>query len=132
MTPDELHHLRTTSCLLSPRDRAVLLAQLDHHMRHRRGFAAAVSARVRFFATAVMLGEARTLNALADAYAPRSHLSDRSLDRVFEDADVSTAVTAQLVHLADVSDDFCRALHAAGYGDSLARWRARAPADLFG
>lgn len=131
MTIADIDRLAAAAAMSGSLARASALARLDQRMRRRFSFAAAVSARVDFFVTAVLFGEARSLNALADHHAPRSQLSDRSLDRVFEDADISDAVTAQLVALADTCERFARALRDAGYETPLAQWRARRSPGLF-
>lgn len=76
------------------------LVALDRAMRKARSFAAAVRTRIEFYVFALRNGHVSYLNGLADEYAPNSMLSERSLDRVFEDGEVSTEVCRQLVLLA--------------------------------
>lgn len=76
---------------------ATKLVQLDKVMRRAKGFTASVKSCVAFYVYALESGYVDELNSLADRYAPESSLSERSLDRVFEEGDVTTETCRQLI-----------------------------------
>lgn len=131
MKISDFDSIAQASLLMSQRQCAEKLVDLHVQMRRQSCGAGAVAIRVEFFVYAVMMDVVRTLNGLADLHAPSSELSDRSLDLVFEDEDLTPMVIAQLVILADACPRFADALMASGYRESLQQWRSRSQSDLF-
>lgn len=102
---------------------AGILASLDATMRRNDlSDPRAVNARVRFFTEATEQYALARLNRLGEL-VPRSMLSDRSLDVVFEDLRYSSDVVRAIVHRSDVDADFRRALVEQMGETVLATWR---------
>lgn len=107
----------------------IKLVALDKAMRSARSFKASVQTRLDFYLYALRNGHVNDLNNLAEEYAPDSMLSERSLDRVFEDGNVSTEVVRQLVIMAGNDASFSELLRK-DMGDSF--FEKNAPTlDLF-
>lgn len=109
-------------------ERARELAKLDAQMRGARGHAEAVRGGVAFLVRAVELQAVDGLNELAE-YVPRSQLSERSLDRVFEEGEVTDDILREVLARADSDDSFFCALVRAFGVNSIETWR-RSQADL--
>ncbi|ULQ48356.1 hypothetical protein JN531_017130 (plasmid) [Flagellatimonas centrodinii] len=131
MKISDLNTIAQACLMMSQRQCAEKLVGLHNQMRRQTAGAGAVAVRIEFFVYAVMMGVVGTLNGLADEHAPSSELSDRSLDLVFEDGDLTPTVVAQLAILADTCPPFADSLRKAGYQDCLKLWRTRPQSDLF-
>lgn len=119
----------------SPATTAVTLADLDAKMRRPdQSMRAGVTARFRFYETAIRLYAVHRLNELAGLVPrqARTLLSERSIDVIFEDSRYSEAVVAQVVALADRDPDFRQAMDAQEGPSLLHLWRTKAKQpDLF-
>lgn len=105
----------------SSNDRSITatLVALDKAMRKPyASMSAMVDSRMAFVLFAMATRAMDRLNDLADRYAPTSMLSERSLDRVFEDGQVSEEVCRQLVAKASMDAEF-RARLVEEMGDSF-------------
>lgn len=77
------------------------LIKLDAQMRSAKSFGRCVATRVVFVATAAKYRAVNRLNAIAEAAGSNSTLSERSLDCVFEEGDITDAVIHDLLVLMD-------------------------------
>ncbi len=95
------------------------LVELDKAMRKpHQSVQAMVESRLAFVLYAMETRTMDELNGLADRYAPNATLSERSLDRVFEDGPASDEVCRRLVAKA-VLDAAFRARLVEEMGDSF-------------
>lgn len=101
------------------------LSELDKAMRRDVSRRAAIAARFRFYEQAVRLYAIRRLNTLGDL-VPRSRLSERSLDVIFEDDRYALDVIKQIVVLDLRDKAFHDALVEQEGAAQLAYWRTRA------
>ncbi len=97
------------SLLNHPRHVASELEMLAVRVQSASTFNASVQARLQFILGVIEHGATRSLNELG-SLLPFAWLSERMLDRVFEEGDISDEVTRLLVARAEVDASFARAL----------------------
>lgn len=99
------------------------LERLAMAIEGAKGFRASVQVRLQFLVRAVELGSVSQLNELG-SLIPFAWLSERTLDRVFEDGCISEAVVSELLARTSVDAGFAAAVAAELGEHAIEGWRA--------
>lgn len=92
----------TIANLTKPNQAKALLKMFQAIRKDEGGTKARSMARAVFFCSVAICYELNNLNNLADAHVPDSELSERSLDPVFEDGDISDLAIHEIVRLCNI------------------------------
>ena len=108
---------------------AAILNELAWRMLRAKRFNTSVRAIVDFFVAATKLNRLDDLNHLGELF-PKTVLSERSLDRVFEDGQVSDAAVEVMLHTLEIDQEFKAKLFDQWGATCTESW-VRASRDMF-